>query len=61
MRVEAEMAQLRSLAVERPTALLCFERDPAGSHRSLLVRAALPEAEVTHLVADGFRSRDHGS
>jgi uncharacterized protein (DUF488 family) len=57
----AQMAQLRSLAVERPTALLCFERDPAGCHRSLLVRAALPEAEVTHLVAEGFRSRDHGS
>jgi hypothetical protein len=47
----AQMAQLRSLAEERPTALLCFERDPARCHRSLLVRAALPEAEVTHLVA----------
>lgn len=43
------MAQLRSLAAESPTALLCFERDPTGCHRSLLVDAALPEAEVTHL------------
>lgn len=47
----AQMAQLRSLAVERATALLCFERDPAGCHRSLLASAALPEAEVTHLFA----------
>lgn len=45
----AQMAQLRSLAAESPTALLCFERDPTGCHRSLLVDAALPEAEVTHL------------
>ena len=49
----AQMAQLRSLAQERPTALLCFERDPAGCHRSLLVEAALPEAQVTHLFAQG--------
>jgi uncharacterized protein (DUF488 family) len=47
----AQMAQLRSLAAERPTALLCFERDPAGCHRSLLVRAATPEAEVVDLFA----------
>ncbi|SFS11565.1 DUF488 family protein [Sphingomonas jatrophae] len=42
----AQMAQLRSLAAERPTALLCFERDPAGCHRSLLAKAAMPEAEA---------------
>jgi uncharacterized protein (DUF488 family) len=47
----AQMAQLRSLAAERPTALLCFERDPAGCHRSLLVRAATPEAELIDLFA----------
>jgi len=47
----AQMAQLRSLAAEQPTALLCFERDPGGCHRALLVDAALPEAEVTHLFA----------
>jgi uncharacterized protein (DUF488 family) len=47
----AQMAQLRALALERRTALLCFERNPADCHRSLLVRAALPEAEVIHLVA----------
>lgn len=44
-------ARLRDLAVERPTALLCFERDPHGCHRSLLIDAILPEAEVVHLFA----------
>lgn len=47
----AQMAQLRSLAMERPTALLCFERDPTRCHRSFLVQAAFPEAEVTDLFA----------
>lgn len=47
----AQMAQLRDLAAEHPTALLCFEREPSGCHRSLLVEAALPEAEVIHLFA----------
>jgi uncharacterized protein (DUF488 family) len=46
----AQMAQLRTLAQERPTALLCFEREPLGCHRSLLVEAATPEAQVTHLL-----------
>jgi uncharacterized protein (DUF488 family) len=38
-------AQLAEMAGERTTALLCFERDPAGCHRSLLVDAILPHAE----------------
>ena len=42
-------AQLRELAAARPTALLCFEREPQGCHRSLLIDAVLPEAEVVHL------------
>lgn len=44
-------AQLREMAGERPTALLCFEREPDGCHRSLLVEAIMPEAQVTHLFA----------
>ncbi|WP_454885342.1 DUF488 domain-containing protein [Sphingomonas oryzagri] len=44
-----QMAQLRALAAERLIALLCFERDPAGCHRSLLIRAAMPEADVIDL------------
>ena len=31
-----QAAQLVELAAERPTALLCFERDPAGCHLSLI-------------------------
>jgi uncharacterized protein (DUF488 family) len=45
----AQAAQLADLAAERPTALLCFEREPGGCHRSLLVVAALPGAEVIDL------------
>ena len=44
-----QAAQLAELAAERPTALLCFEREPDGCHRSLLIRAALPGAEVINL------------
>jgi uncharacterized protein (DUF488 family) len=47
--VQAE--QMRELAAERPSALLCYERDPAGCHRSLLLAAAAPDASVTHLFA----------
>ena len=43
-------ARLKEMARERPTALLCFERDPHGCHRSLLVEAIMPEATVTHLL-----------
>jgi uncharacterized protein (DUF488 family) len=42
-------AQLRSLAAERPTALLCFEREPHGCHRTLLIDTIMPAAEVIHL------------
>ena len=45
--VQAE--QMRELAGEKPSALLCFERDPAGCHRTLLLHAAAGDAEVTHL------------
>lgn len=45
----AQAAQLLDMARERPTALLCFEREPACCHRSLLVEAVMPDAEVTDL------------
>jgi uncharacterized protein (DUF488 family) len=45
----AQMAQLRDMAASYPTALLCFEREPSGCHRSLLLGAALPQAAVRHL------------
>lgn len=47
----AESAKMLELAKEKPSALLCLERDPAGCHRSLLLKAVAPEAEVTHLFA----------
>jgi uncharacterized protein (DUF488 family) len=47
----AEGAQMLDLAREKPSALLCYERDPAGCHRTLLLAAIAPEAEVTDLFA----------
>lgn len=41
--------QLKDLAAERPSALLCFERSPAGCHRTLLWKHVLPDAEVVDL------------
>jgi uncharacterized protein (DUF488 family) len=43
--------ELKALAGERPSALLCFERDPGGCHRTLLWQAALPNAEIVDLFA----------
>lgn len=43
--------QLRAFAAERPSALLCFEREPSGCHRRLLVKAVLSDAEVIDLFA----------
>lgn len=45
----AQGAQMLELARERPSALLCFERDPGGCHRTLLLRAVAPDAVVIDL------------
>jgi uncharacterized protein (DUF488 family) len=47
----AEGAQMIELAKERPSALLCYERDPSGCHRTLLLRWVAPDAEVVDLFA----------
>jgi uncharacterized protein (DUF488 family) len=47
----AQSAQMLGLAAERPSALLCFEREPAQCHRSLLLDAVAPDAEIVHLFA----------
>jgi len=47
----AEGAQMVELAKEKPSALLCYEREPGGCHRSLLLRAVAPEMDVVHLFA----------
>jgi uncharacterized protein (DUF488 family) len=46
----AAMAQLADLAGEQRTALLCFERDACGCHRTLLRAAALPDFSAIDLV-----------
>lgn len=47
----AQGAQMLDLAREQPSALLCYERDPAGCHRTLLIDSVAPQAEVEHLFA----------
>ena len=47
----AESAQMVELAGEKRSALLCYEREPGGCHRTLLIRSALPGAEVVDLFA----------
>jgi uncharacterized protein (DUF488 family) len=45
----AEAARMVMLAGERPSVLLCFERDPAECHRTLLRESVMPGAEVVDL------------
>jgi uncharacterized protein (DUF488 family) len=47
----AEGAMMLELADERPSALLCYERDPACCHRTLLWQSLAPDAEVIDLFA----------
>jgi len=49
--VQAE--QMRELANEKPSALLCFERDPCMCHRTLLHRAVTADAEIVDLFVQG--------
>ena len=44
-----QAAQMVELAAEKPSALLCFERDPAACHRTLLRLSVMPDAEATDL------------
>ena len=46
----AAMAQLRELAGTQRLALLCYERDAAACHRSLLITACLEDFAVVDLV-----------
>jgi uncharacterized protein (DUF488 family) len=47
----AQSAQMLELAQEKPSALLCMEREPRHCHRTLLLDAVAPDAEVVHLFA----------
>jgi len=46
-----EAAQMIALAEEKPSALLCFERDPAQCHRTPLRKAVMPDWETVDLYA----------
>ena len=47
----AQAALMLEMAREKPSALLCMERDPAQCHRTLLLNAVAPDADVRHLFA----------
>ena len=47
----AQSAQMLELAREKPSALLCMEREPAHCHRTLLLDSVADDAEVIHLYA----------
>jgi uncharacterized protein (DUF488 family) len=44
-----QSAQMLELAREKPSALLCMERAPAQCHRTLLLSAVAPDADVVDL------------
>lgn len=48
---QAQAAILLARAAERPSALLCYERDPCECHRTLLLAAIAPDADVVDLFA----------
>jgi uncharacterized protein (DUF488 family) len=48
---QAAAALLLSRVDEQPTALLCYEREPADCHRSMLIDAIAPHADVVDLYA----------
>jgi uncharacterized protein (DUF488 family) len=46
----AQSAQMLALAAEKPSALLCMEREPQHCHRTLLLQSVAPDAEVIDLL-----------
>jgi uncharacterized protein (DUF488 family) len=46
-----QSAQMLELARERPSALLCMEREPAHCHRTLLLDSVAADAEIVDLFA----------
>ena len=42
--------EMKRLAAEKPSALLCFERDPSCCHRTLLWQSVAHDAEVVDLI-----------
>lgn len=50
---QLQAAQMIDLAAEKPSALLCFERDPGMCHRTLLHEAVAKDAEIVNLFVRG--------
>lgn len=48
---QAQTAILLDRVAVAPTALLCYERDPAQCHRTLLLAAVAPDVGCVHLFA----------
>jgi uncharacterized protein (DUF488 family) len=46
-----DVERMKALAGETPSALLCFEREPAHCHRQVLIDEVAGDAEVEHLFA----------
>ncbi|HJP68918.1 MAG TPA: DUF488 domain-containing protein [Sphingomicrobium sp.] len=46
-----QSAQMLGLAREKPSALLCMEREPQHCHRTLLLKSVASDADVVHLFA----------
>ncbi len=46
-----QSAQMLDFASEKPSALLCMEREPKHCHRTLLLDSVAPSVEVVHLYA----------
>ena len=47
---QVQAARMRELAAEKPSALLCYERDPSVCHRTLLLAAEGAGEDVVDLV-----------
>lgn len=47
----AQSGEMLELAREKPSALLCMEREPEHCHRTLLLRSVATDAEVVDLYA----------
>ena len=43
--------EMLALAAEKPSALLCFEREPAHCHRTLLLNSVAQDVEIEDLYA----------
>lgn len=50
----AAAARMREMIAEKPSALLCFEREPHMCHRTLLIAAEGEGVEVEDLFADAI-------